>query len=145
MEVQGSEFRSTWNTSGCGMVARANGAHRLHDYVSNLEAINTYLFHIGFEGVPLNQFGLMRYLTIVKVLSKWGIAFMLHGMGLIGLDRNFSQSIIYAKVFEADYVCWSLGTPVVQAVKMIGGGSSINIEMDDGGYEMGVSEIESAS
>ncbi|KAF6142089.1 hypothetical protein GIB67_037007 [Kingdonia uniflora] len=35
-----------------------------------------------FSGVVLNQFGLIRNLTDVKVLSEWGILFLLFEMGL---------------------------------------------------------------
>lgn len=35
-----------------------------------------------FAGVVLNQFGLIRNLTDVKVLSEWGILFLLFEMGL---------------------------------------------------------------
>ncbi|GLT41908.1 hypothetical protein SLA2020_159370 [Shorea laevis] len=41
-----------------------------------------------FAGIVLNQFGLIRNLTDVKVLSEWGILFLLFEMGLeLSLDR----------------------------------------------------------
>ncbi|CAN6686170.1 unnamed protein product [Malus baccata var. baccata] len=47
-----------------------------------------------FAGIVLNQFGLIRNLTDVKVLSEWGILFLLFEMGL---ELSFSRLKALAK------------------------------------------------
>ncbi|KAK9905227.1 hypothetical protein M0R45_000421 [Rubus argutus] len=47
-----------------------------------------------FAGVVLNQFGLIRNLTDVKILSEWGILFLLFEMGL---ELSFSRLKALAK------------------------------------------------
>ncbi|TQD77709.1 hypothetical protein C1H46_036770 [Malus baccata] len=47
-----------------------------------------------FAGITLNQFGLIRNLTDVKVLSEWGILFLLFEMGL---ELSFSRLKALAK------------------------------------------------
>ncbi|CAL8175678.1 unnamed protein product [Prunus armeniaca] len=47
-----------------------------------------------FAGIVLNQFGLIRNLTDVKILSEWGILFLLFEMGL---ELSFSRLKALAK------------------------------------------------
>ncbi|GAB2247121.1 hypothetical protein Droror1_Dr00007003 [Drosera rotundifolia] len=66
-----------------------------------------------FAGVVLNQFGLIRNLTDVKVLSEWGVLFLLFEMGLeLSLSRlktlakfafvmGFSQVLLSTLAFTA--------------------------------------------